>query len=43
MIWLVKIFDIVEDELVLENMPTFIEDESIYIMNMNLQNTLVFS
>ena len=37
-----KIIDIVEDELVLENMPTFIEDESIYIMNMNLQNTSVF-
>lgn len=37
-----KIIDIVEDELVLENIPTFTEDESIYIMNMNLQNTLVF-
>ena len=37
-----KIIDILEDELVLENMPTFIEDESIYIMNMNLQNTSVF-
>jgi hypothetical protein len=38
-----KIIDIVEDELVLENIPEFVEkDEKIYIMNMNLQNTLVF-
>ena len=41
-----KIIDILEDELVLENMSTFTEklesEESIYIMNMNLQNTLVF-
>jgi len=37
-----KIIDIVEDELVLENIPLLESDESIYIMNMNLQNTLVF-
>ena len=38
-----KILHIVEDNLVLENIPEFESDESIYIMNMNLQNTLVFS
>jgi hypothetical protein len=37
-----KIIDIVEDELVLENIPLLESDENIYIMNMNLQNTLVF-
>ena len=37
-----KIIDIVEDELVLENIPLLESEESIYIMNMNLQNTLVF-
>ena len=36
-----KIIDIVEDSLVLEKLPLELE-ESIYIMNMNLQNTLVF-
>ena len=41
-----KIIDIVEDSLVLEKNPLLAEkldlEESIYIMNMNLQNTLVF-
>lgn len=37
-----KIIDIVEDRLVLEKMPIFELEEKIYIMNMNLQNTLVF-
>ena len=38
-----KIIDIVEDCLVLEKNPSLELEESIYIMNMNLQNTLVFS
>jgi len=38
-----KIIDIVEDSLVLEKNPSLELEESIYIMNMNLQNTLVFS
>lgn len=37
-----KIIDIVEDCLVLEKNPLLALEESIYIMNMNLQNTLVF-
>jgi len=37
-----KIIDIVEDTLVLEKLPSLELEESIYIMNMNLQNTLVF-
>ena len=37
-----KIIDIVEDSLVLEKLPSLESEESIYIMNMNLQNTLVF-
>jgi hypothetical protein len=37
-----KIIDIVEDTLILEKMPIFELEEKIYIMNMNLQNTLVF-
>lgn len=37
-----KIIDIVEDSLVLEKLPSLELEESIYIMNMNLQNTLVF-
>lgn len=37
-----KIIDIVEDSLVLEKNPSLELEESIYIMNMNLQNTLVF-
>ena len=37
-----KIIDIIDDSLVLEKLPLELE-ESIYIMNMNLQNTLVFS
>lgn len=37
-----KIIDIVEDCLVLEKNPSLELEESIYIMNMNLQNTLVF-
>ena len=37
-----KIIDIIEDELLLENIPLLESEESIYIMNMNLQNTLVF-
>ena len=41
-----KIINIVEDSLVLEKNPLLAEklelEESIYIMNMNLQNTLVF-
>jgi len=41
-----KIIDIVDDSLVLEKIPLLAEklelEESIYIMNMNLQNTLVF-
>ena len=38
-----KIIDIVEDTLVLEKNPSLELEESIYIMNMNLQSTLVFS
>ena len=37
-----KIIDIVDDSLVLEKNPSLELEESIYIMNMNLQNTLVF-
>jgi len=37
-----KIIDIVEDCLILEKLPSLESEESIYIMNMNLQNTLVF-
>ena len=37
-----KIIDIVDDSLVLEKLPSLELEESIYIMNMNLQNTLVF-
>ena len=37
-----KIIDIVEDSLVLEKNLSLESEESIYIMNMNLQNTLVF-
>ena len=37
-----KIIDIVEDCLILEKNPSLESEESIYIMNMNLQNTLVF-
>ena len=37
-----KIINIVEDSLVLEKNPSLESEESIYIMNMNLQNTLVF-
>ena len=37
-----KIIDIIEEDLVLESIPELKEDEKIYIMNMNLQNTLVF-
>ena len=37
-----KIIDIVDDSLILEKLPSLESEESIYIMNMNLQNTLVF-
>lgn len=37
-----KIIDIVDDSLLLEKNPSLELEESIYIMNMNLQNTLVF-
>ena len=37
-----KIIDIVDDSLILEKNPSLELEESIYIMNMNLQNTLVF-
>ena len=37
-----KIIDILDDSLVLEKLPLLESEESIYIMNMNLQNTLVF-
>ena len=37
-----KIIDIKENSLILETIPELMEKEKIYIMNMNLQNTLVF-
>ena len=37
-----KIIDIVDDSLILEKNHSLESEESIYIMNMNLQNTLVF-
>ena len=38
----IKIIEIEEDKLKLENIPEVEEKDKIYIMNMNLQNTLVF-
>ena len=38
-----KITDIQNNLLILENMPELMEKEKIYIMNMNLQNTLIFN
>ena len=37
-----KIIDIKENQLILENMPELMDKEKIYVMNMNLQNTLIF-
>ena len=38
----VKIVEILEDKLKLEDKPDIEEKDKVYIMNMNLQNTLVF-
>ena len=38
----IKIVEIGEDKLKLENIPDLEKNDKIYIMNMNLQNTLVF-